>query len=174
MDFKIVPGITSKQVTQLLKYSKTDSQVKKYTSDSSRFKNIESFKRWKKKGRVIYTLVDGSRNLLGIIWFGKEKIPAKKFILTIIKKEFRITFAIRIYSKIRSKGKAISFMNKAYELFTKSQEFKLIKNKRIWLEVSIDNLPALKLYDKFGFVKVTYPDKKGKVFMALTDSKSVP
>ena len=165
MDYKIVPGITSKQVTQLVNFSKTDSQVKKYTSDSIRFKNIESFKKWKKKGRVIYSLIDESKDLLGIIWFGKEKIPAKKFILPIIKKEFGITFAIRIYGKARSKGQALLFMDKAYELFTKAQDYESVKNKGIWLEVSIDNLPALKLYEKFGFVKATKPDKKGKILM---------
>lgn len=165
MAFKVISGITPKQVTQLVNFSKSDSQVKKYTSDSSRFKSIQSFKRWKRKERMIYSLANKKGDLLGIIWFGKEKIPAKKFILAFNKKEFGVTFAIRIYGKIRSKGKALSFMDKAYELFTKSQEFKSVKNKRVWLEVSVDNQPALRLYKKFGFVKVTKPDKKGKILM---------
>jgi hypothetical protein len=35
---------------------KNDEEVKKFTSDAKRFKDIESYQEWLKKGRQIYSL----------------------------------------------------------------------------------------------------------------------
>ena len=167
MIFKVASGITQGQIKQLLHYSKTDSQVKRYTSDPVRFKDKETFEKWSKEGRAVYTLVDKKGDLSGLIWFGKITLPTEKFSKDVKRKDFGITFAIRIYGTVRGRGLALFFMEKAFDLFTSSTRYKSAKNKGVWLVVSYDNIAAIKTYEKFGFVKVTKPDKKGKILMIL-------
>ena len=71
-DVFVQQGILDCQIHQLIEYSNSDSDVQKFTSDSSRFNNISSFKKWLTQGRIIYTLADKNHNLLGIIWFGQN------------------------------------------------------------------------------------------------------
>jgi RimJ/RimL family protein N-acetyltransferase len=146
MDFNknifIQQGIIDCQIDQLIKYSNTDSQIKKFTSDPTRFKNHQSFKDWLNKGRLIYTLVDKNNNLFGITWFGKKTPP--------IKLDADFTFALRLYGSARGQGLSTKFVKTVLQ--------DLIKNKKeiikLWLEVSTDNLPALHTYKKIGFKKI--------------------
>jgi len=167
MTFNVAFGITQGQIKQLLHYSKTDSRVKRYTSDPVRFKDKKVFEKWRKEGRAVYTLVDKKGDLCGLVWFGRITLPSEKFIKDVKRQDFGITFAIRTYGKARGKGYAAYFMKKAFELFTSSTRYKSAKNKGVWLATSYDNIAAIKTYEKFGFVKVTRPDKKGKILMIL-------
>jgi len=171
MAFKVVFGITPKQARQLLNFSKNDSQIIRHTSDKKRFKNIKSFEKWSSKDRTIYTLVDKNGDLSGLIWFGKKSIPAKKFTKDVESKDYGFTFAIRTYGMARGKGYAVGFMKKAYKLFTSSTPYKMAKDKGVWLVTSYDNIPAIKIYKKFGFVDATRPDKKAKLIMILPSLK---
>lgn len=167
MALKVVSGITPKQVRQLLNFSNNDSQVVKFTSDKKRFKNTKSFEKWSKEDRAIYTLVDKNGGLSGLIWFGKKALPSKKFTTDVKSRNYGFTFAIRTYGVARGKGYAADFMKRAYKLFSLSTPYKSAKNKGVWLVTSYDNIPAIKIYKKFGFVKATRADKKGKIIMIL-------
>ncbi len=165
--FRVEEGITEKQIDQLLINTTSDPLISKYTSDRRRFGNIEAFEDWRKKGRSIYTLPSKEGDLAGIIWFGEEQISNGEYIVDFNPEEYGITFAIRIYKQARSKGLANPFMLEAFARFRSSEEYRGIGNKGVWLEVTQNNIPAIKAYKKFGFQRVTNPDEEGKIIMIL-------
>ncbi len=173
MDYKVTEGISDSQIDQLINYSNTDSLVTEETSDATRFKNKKSFDFWRKKGRKIYVMADQSGNLLGIIWLGEKNIPSnknyfKKFELG----KYKITMAIRLYEDARGRGLSKMFMNKAWDMYKKTDEFKNAPEKRMWLETYENNIPAISAYKKFGFEAVSRPDENGRIIMALFNSQS--
>lgn len=146
-------GITQKQIRQLIAYSNSDPQVMKNTNDSKRFANIESFDKWMKIPREIYTLTNKNDELLGIVWFREQDLKSES--------EYGITFAIRIYGKARGKGLSEDFLKKAFD------EYKKLRNpsKKFWLETRADNLSAINLYEKFGFKKLRDSDAGERIIM---------
>lgn len=156
-DIFIQQGILDCQIDQLIKYSNTDSEIKKFTSDPIRFKDRNSFDHWLKQGRIIYSLIDKNHNLLGIIWFG-HKIPP-------IKINANFSFAIRIYGSARGQRLSQIFMKTAFNDLLKNQSKSKISG--FWLQVSFDNLPAVFSYQKFGFKQISQPDSSDKIIMTL-------
>lgn len=165
MPYEVKIGISIKNIKQLLKYSKNDPLIDKFTNDKERFGDIHSFKRWLSKGRIIYTLIDKESDLKGIIWFGKKSIPEKVFIRDFVNSDYGITFAVRIYGEVRGMGYGMEFMNKAFLKFYKNSFFRKAKHQGIWLEVSYDNINAVNLYKKFGFKKASKVGESGKIIM---------
>mgnify|MGYP001432915408 CR=1 FL=1 len=157
-DVFIQQGILDCQLTQLIDYSQTDSEVKKFTSDPKRFANKNSFFQWQQQGRIIYTLTDSHQNLLGIIWFGQKNAPVN------IPANF--TFAIRLYSPARGQGLSQEFMKTTFTDLLKNQKDSKITG--FWLETSIDNFTAIHTYEKFGFKTVDQQD--GKNIMILNNA----
>ena len=156
-DVFIQEGILDYQIDQLIGYSQTDSQVKEFTSDSTRFANKDAFHHWQQQGRIIYTLIDKSKNSLGIIWFG-QKNPQLKNI------QANYTFAIRIYSIARGHGLSFEFMETAFKDLSKNQK----ESSHItgfWLETAKNNLAAIHLYQNFGFKTISEQD--GRAIMVL-------
>ena len=74
-DIFIQQGILDTQIDQLIEYSQADPDIKKFTSDPTRFADKQSFATWQQQGRLIYTLIDSHQNLLGLIWFGQKDSP---------------------------------------------------------------------------------------------------
>lgn len=145
---EIRDGIDKKNIDELIAYSSNDPDVAKFTSDRTRFASQESFNRWISKGRTIYSLVNDSGNLIGITWFGYS--------------EGGFTLAIRLYGEARGKGLAGWFLKETMDRFIKTEEYSKERNSYFWLEVSKDNLPAVKTYEKLGFKferEGTGPDK---------------
>lgn len=140
-------GLTSSQIEQLIQITKLDPLIKKFTNDAKRFRDLETFQTWQ-KGKTIYVLIDKGGQLLGVIWFGKKRHP--------LAPGCSYTFAIRTYPPARGKGYALKFMKKAFEDF---------KPNGVWLMTRDNNLPAIRLYEKFGFRKVT--TLKGRLIMAF-------
>lgn len=154
-DVFVQQGILDCQIHQLIEYSHTDLDVQKFTSDSTRFKDLHSFKNWLIQGRIIYTLTDKNKNLLGIVWFGQKEPPVD------IKANF--TFAIRIYGSARGQGLSQEFMKIAFnDLQNKTEKTKITG---FWLETAINNLAAIHTYEKFGFKKVG--QKENSLVMVL-------
>lgn len=151
-------GITKEQILELIKYSKRDILIKKFTHDSARFKDIVSFKEWS-DGKKVYTLTDESKKLLGIIWFGKKDNPELGI------KGF--SFAIRIYKIARGRGLAKKFMTYAFNSFRKTSNYKNSIYKNIWLSTMFDNSRAIGLYKSFGFIEKK--SSKGYVTMILSN-----
>lgn len=149
-NFIFKKGITESQIDELIHYSNTDKQVLSFTSDKTRFANRQAFNSWYLVNPTIYTLVNKKGNLCGLIWFQDETLKDHP--------DFDITFAIRLYAEARGKGLALEFMKKA---------FNTLKPQNVWLKCSADNLPAVTLYQKFGFKLVGEPDKNNKIIMLL-------
>lgn len=135
MDIK--RGLSQKNIEELINYANSDEGVKKFTSDSKRFKDKASFEAWLKKGREIYSLVNEDGELMGVCWFGAE---GEGF-----------TLAIRIYGEARGKGLGYGFLKETMNNFMKLDEYQNADNKEWWLETSKDNIAAIKIYEKLGF-----------------------
>lgn len=148
-DFVFKPGISDSQIDELIYFANNDPQIFMYTSDKKRFATRNDYDIWQKRNPVIYTLSNKKGNLCGIIWFqDKDEVPG-----------YNITFAIRLYKEARSKGLSFDFMKKAFDDF---------KPQKVWLKCSADNVPAVSLYKKFGFVQVSEPDSSNKIIMTLS------
>lgn len=145
-DVFVQEGIIDCQIDQLIEYSQTDTNIKKFTSDRVRFASKHSFHQWQQQGRIIYTLTDTHKNLLGIIWFGQKNPPVKY-----IKANF--TFAIRIYASARGQGLSYEFMKIVFKDFLKNQQNDSFITG-FWLETDKDNSAAIHLYQKFGFKEI--------------------
>ena len=143
-DIFIQQGILDCQIEQLIEYSNTDPEIKKFTSDPTRFKDHDAFNQWLKKGRIIYSLIDQNKNLLGIIWFGQKDPP--------IKLKANFTLGIRIYGLARGQGLSQIFMKTTFDDLLKNQPKSQITG--FWLQVSTNNIAAIRTYEKFGFKKV--------------------
>lgn len=154
-DVFVQQGILDCQIHQLIEYSHTDLDVQKFTSDSTRFKDLSSFKNWLIQGRIIYTLVDKNKNLLGIIWFG-QKEPS-------ININANFTFAIRIYGPARGQGLSQEFMKIAFDDLLK--KIKKTKITGFWLETASNNFAAIHIYEKFGFQKINLIDDRQIMFL---------
>ena len=68
----VLKGISNVQIAELLAYTKRDKLIRTSTHDFDCFKNKKTFLSWKKRGKVIYTLINRKGKLLGIIWFAKN------------------------------------------------------------------------------------------------------
>jgi ribosomal protein S18 acetylase RimI-like enzyme len=166
-------GLTDKQIDQLIEYANSDPKVIEFSSDSTRFANREAYNRWLKKGRSVYSMTDESGDLLGIIWYGREQMPAgKDFSSNVVPGDYGVTFAIRVYGAARGKHLAGKFMLAAQSTYVSSQDYSTIVSKGIWLETSESNIAAVTAYRKFGYRQVTQADDKGKILMVLPDTVS--
>jgi len=88
----VLKGISNVQITQLLSYTKMDKSIRTETYDFDSFRSKKTFLSWKRRGKIIYTLIGRSGKLLGIIWFNKGK------------------HTIRIYSPAREKPVGKKFL----------------------------------------------------------------
>lgn len=148
-DFIFKSGITDSQIDELIYFANNDPQVLAYTNDKTRWVNRDAYNLWLEKKPIIYTLSNKTGNLCGFIWFReKAGVPG-----------FKYCFGIRLYADARGKGLSYDFMKQAFDDF---------KPTTVWLECSADNIPAVSLYKKFGFVQITEPDSKNKIIMTLS------
>lgn len=152
-------GISDHQIQQLIQLSHTDPDVKKFTSDPTRFADLSCFNLWLQQGRIIYTLFDSNSNLLGIIWFGQKEPP--------VNSSANFTFAIRIYPPARGCGLALPFMKLAFADLLQHQSQSHITG--FWLETDAANSTAIHLYRKFGFRQISR--QRHRVFMVLSQNK---
>lgn len=159
--------ISDSQILELIHYANTDLLIQKFTSDPKRFKDRDAYNNWFAKGKSIYILTDKSEALLGFLWLSKEAIPDQQFTQSFPKEKYGITAGLRMYGKARGKGLAFDFMKEAFAAFKLTEFYQSIERKGVWFETSFDNIPAVKLYEKFGFIKVTNPDEHGKILMIL-------
>lgn len=157
--YQIKKGLTESQIDQLINYSLEDPDLK-YTSDASRFKDRVGFDEFSTHILAYYSLVDESDNLAGIVWFDD-------FVVKELPKGYGISIAIRLYGQARGKGLALPFAEKAIEDFKTSQHYKSHPNPKLWLAVSPDNSPAIKVYEKIGFKKIGQLDNGKKELMIL-------
>ena len=157
----IAMGLDGSLVIQLIKKSKQPHIIASTPKDANeRFGDLEMFKRWLKKGRLIHWLVADGGDLAGIIWYGEEKIPTE----VTLDNPPRITFAIRLYENYLGKGLSVPFMKQSMHILVSS-----LKESSdfggIWLQTEINNKPAVAAYQKFGYKEIGRSDTK--VIMVL-------
>lgn len=169
-NFLIKNGISNRQIQQLINFTNTDDDIKKFTSDQKRFSSLEAFEEWRKKGRSIYILTNPTEDLLGIFWLGEKDLPEADYFDDFEKEKFGITFGIRIYGEARGKGLSVGFMEKGINQFRQSRIYEIASKKGIWLETKMDNLAAIKLYLKFGFIAVSKANECGEIVMVQSES----
>lgn len=136
MKFIINSFLTSKQINKLIYYSNNDLEIKKFTHDSKRFKDLNSFTKWFTKDIQIFVLTNSRDDLLGLFWI-KPKINKYS--------KYKHTFAIRIYKPIRGKGYSCDFAKKVLST---------LKVDGLWLSTNTENVVGLKLYNKLGFKQI--------------------
>ncbi len=160
--YTIKKGLSEKQISQLIEYAATDEGLK-FTSDPKRFKDKESFDEFSKEIMAYYALTSEDDDLLGIIWFHDLDLYLNKENPS----EYGISFAIRLYAEARGKGLAQPFTEEVMEDFKESKEYKSHPHKKIWLSVSPENEPAVKLYHKLGFKDLNIDEEHHKLLMTL-------
>ena len=95
----VVKGLDDSLLNQLVKFTGSDTQIKKFTRDKERFSDSFSARKWLKGKRHVYALTNSERDLLGIIWLERKSY-----------RKYNYTFAIRLYRPARGKGLAKKFM----------------------------------------------------------------
>lgn len=160
--YTIKKGLSEKQISQLIEYAATDEGLK-FTSDPKRFKDKKSFDEFSKEILAYYSLTDDEDNLLGIIWFHDLDLYLNKEKPS----EYGISFAIRLYGEARGKGLALPFTEEVMANFESTEEYKNHPHKKIWLSVSPENEPAVKLYHKLGFKDLEINKEHKKLLMVL-------
>jgi len=153
--YGVSEGITESLTGELIEYSNSDPQIVKFTHDRVRFKDLDSFNKWK-TGKTIYTLRGETEKLLGLAWFHKKEHQGAL--------ECPFTFAIRIYPPARGKGLSFFLMEQAFANFMETLVYKSSNNKGFWLLTRKDNEFAIKLYQNFGF-KEAQTDEDGYILM---------
>lgn len=159
-------------IEQIIDYTASSVEIQKYTSDMERFADRNKFDTWLKKGRQIYVLVKNSqtdKKVVGIIWFGKKTMPQLGQLLpefsSINLQKFQFTFAIRMYGEGQGKGWASPFMQAALDKFVQTSDYKNSPSAGFWLTTAQDNIAAIKVYEKIGFVRITEPTSQGRICM---------
>jgi|GEM_PF-4203404 len=171
----IKPGLTPKQITELISFSKLDQAINRFTLDSQRFRNRQTYAKWLKKGRFPYTLSNQAGNLLGLIWFRQADFPPTSLLpqyQTLDPKKYQITFAVRTYGLARGRGIAKDFIQKTISLFQQSPQCLLIPGQGLWLTTSLHNLAAVNTYRTI-FTQVSQPSKEGKIVMVQIIHQSI-
>lgn len=160
--YTIKKGLSEKQISELIEYAQTDEGLK-YTSDPKRFKDRQSFDNFSKEILAYYVLTNETDDLLGIIWFHDLDLYLNKENPS----EYGISFAIRLYGEARGKGLSEPFTNEVLANFKESAEYKNHSHKGIWLSVSPENEPAVKLYKNLGFKDLEINKEYNKLLMIL-------
>jgi hypothetical protein len=96
----VLKGISTRQISQLIIYTRRDKFIRTNTHDFDHFKSKKTLLAWKRRGKVIYTLINRTGKLLGIIWFNKKRIDG-----------FKEKLMVRIYPPARGKKVARKFLN---------------------------------------------------------------
>jgi ribosomal protein S18 acetylase RimI-like enzyme len=117
---------------------------------SHRFPDWESAMDWYEKGqRSVYSLRDEQNQLAGIIWYDVRPRPDLGA---------THTFAIRLYDQAVGKGVGPFFIEAAQKDFETKED-----NPVIWLETSVENVRAIRLYVKSGYR--IFHEEAGRVTM---------
>lgn len=158
---KLYKGISDKQTEQLLAYTNTDSEIKKFTSDLTRFPDRTSFDKWE-VDKFLYTLADEEDFLLGLIWFEEKDIPFEVKAEGFNPEEYKITLAIRTYGKARGKGYFTPFLKEVIKQFKATPEYQAIEKKGLWVSIAKENIISYQAFQRFGFTEVenTLPSER--------------
>ena len=162
--FAIFAGLDRQLVAQLKEKSldESDLEIQNNTSDRARF-GEGSYESWYEKGRVPFALVDASRNLAALTWFGPKPLGRKS--LKHLSAEERSqderlldagdwhTVVYRAYEPYRGKGLMKAFLKSTMDLYRTAYP-----QSKIWAGIYADNPASIGLVTKLGFTKLDPPD----------------
>ncbi|MBI2022790.1 GNAT family N-acetyltransferase [Candidatus Daviesbacteria bacterium] len=157
-------GISDSQIEQLLIFTHTDPEIRKFTSDFSRFPDKSSFDSWE-KDKFLYTLSNNSGDLLGFIWIEQKQLPVEAE--NVSPKKYGLTIAVRTYGKARGKGYFKPFLEKVLTYFKQKEEYEQISDNGFWISIAKENIPSQKAFENFGFKRVASRSQIDRIFMLL-------
>lgn len=116
--FSILKDISGKEIAQLLNYTKRDKLIRTSTHDIDCFRSKKTFLSWKKRGKIIYSLINRNGKLLATAWFNKKR-----------PNDLRKMPEIRVYPPAREKKISKKFMEIVRDNFkSKSRKLSVVKN----------------------------------------------
>lgn len=148
--------LPEKYILQLIQKSRQPHimEYEGHEDAEGRFKDIESYKKWTEKGRIVYLVFRrGEDELGGIIWFGKSKNPN-------IDPKYDLTFGIRLYEGLVGKRLSKPLMRLAHRDIKKYYD-----SNFIWLDYDEANEIAGKAYETYGYEELARAD--GRVVMGM-------
>lgn len=157
-------GISDKQIEQLLAFTNTDQEIKKFTSDLTRFPNKESFDKWV-TDKFLYTLANKEGDLLGLIWFEEKDIPFEVKAEGFDPEDYKITLAIRTYSYARGKGYFAPFLKEVIKQFKQTPEYQTIEKKSLWVSIAKENIISYQAFQRFGFREIENTIPSDRILM---------
>lgn len=167
--FTITAGLSKTAVEQLIARScdKTDEDLMRFTSDLNRFgKGLDVYEMWYAKERYPFALLDQTGALAAIVWFGPLPFPKLASGTEPSHMGTRNTFAVRVYKPYRGKHLAYPFAS-----FVIAAYRELMPNPHaLWLATHQENVGAIKLFEKLGFVECGRKNS-GRVVMVERNNK---
>ena len=141
-------GWSEKLARELVECSRQQHIIDNTPKDAGeRFADFDAAMKWYESGnRFIYSLWDREDKLAGIIWYGvrpREDLGAAN------------TFAIRLYKQSQGTGASLPFMQAAHHDFEQR-----VDDSSVWLETYSTNERALRLYESFGYQKVSEENRR--------------
>lgn len=152
--FKVMFGLDQTSVNQFTRRScdLTDTELQKFTTDYKRICQ-NGYASWYAKERYPFALLDAEGALAGIIWFGPKAFPPinatkKQYLDLSSRYQNWHTFAIRMYPPYRGQRLAFPFADFVFKAYAEMKP-----EVSIWLDTQNENLGAIGLYKKLGFVE---------------------
>ncbi len=169
--FYIHPGITPRQVEQLIAFTQSETDPIKLGRDGQRFMSQEQYQEWANKGRTVYTLTDNGDsegNLRGIFWAGEKPRPNRLDYREPLDPDlYRYTYAFRLYDSARGKGISYPVLSACIDEYVAT----LPLPAGFWLETNGANDVAIHMDQKQGFKVVSGIGNQGLVILAREYSK---
>jgi L-amino acid N-acyltransferase YncA len=155
-NLKIIDSLNNSQIKQLVEYTKSDSDIQRFTMDLERFSSEQSYQRWLERTKAhVFGLIDENENLVGFGWFNKKEFPRVELTATLNPEDYPYTNGIRIYGEARGKGIGSWFYKKILDECP----------GKTWNLIASENIPSIKLHQKLGFVQVGDSDQNDKILM---------
>lgn len=157
--FSIVRGLSEPLAEDLKRHSldESDTELMQGTSDRRRF-GEGSYDAWFAKGRYPYALAHGNA-LAALIWFGAEELP-EEFATYGGNAGTNDTLAFRSYEPYRGKRLMGDFSRFVIDAYAKNHA-----GRTLWLQTNTDNAPAIRLYERLGFVQKGTREDNGRLVM---------
>lgn len=143
--FDVYRGWSGTVASQLVERSEEPEMLEHVPRDhAERFISRERAHEWYRENeRVLYALGERASvgSLAGVAWFTRRSLADY---------DADYTFAIRLYKQARGKGMAGAFMMAAHLDLQSANRYE----GATWLETDGTNMPARRLYERFGYSEV--------------------
>lgn len=143
--------VSEEYVKQIIEKSRQPHVMKfeGHEDTEGRFKDIDTYREWAKKDRIVYLLINPkTSDVGGILWFGEKTNE-------LIDPSYNLTFGIRLYEGYVGKGLSKPFMQA-----THNDAKRFYPRHRLWLDFAKDNIAAQKAYQSFGYKELARTESR--------------